>query len=248
VIPAGALLAGLLSSTGIYMALRREEKKPAQGHFFLAGALGLLTLFSIYFSAYSLAYLDDNNNINYDGKGRAISSLVLDNGNRYDFFTYIYDEITNREYNISDHSEKTQVIKNVYFNWVCFVLEILGSIGGALILVAALKSMKYCEKCSRYHRNFKLMHFPVKKHDEKMTLVNAALASRDSFIGFLRDKKKSENFFSTHYEVFINFCGTCGDASIIVKKMTARSREISKQELAINPELVRAAIAEKLIK
>ena len=106
------------------------------------------------------------------------------------------NEITNREYNISDHSEKTQVIKNVYFNWVCFVLEILGSIGGALILMAALKSMKYCEKCSRYHRNFKLMHFPVKKYDEKMVLVNAALASQDSFLGFLRDKKKNENFFS----------------------------------------------------
>lgn len=248
VIPAGALLAGLLSSAGIYAALYKENRKPEQWHFMLAGALGLLTLFSIYYSAYSLAYLDDANTLNYEGRGRPVSSLTLENGKNYDFFTYINDEVTYREYDISDHSDKSQVIKNKYFNWVCFCLEILGSIGGALILVFALKGMKYCEKCSRYHRNFKLMHFPVKKYDEKMLLLHAALASPDSFLGFLRDKKKNASYFSTHYEAFLNYCGTCGDGAVIVKKMTSRSRQISKEEFAIRPELVKAALSAGLVK
>ena len=248
IIPVGAILAGLLSSTGIYAALRKEDKKPGQEHFFLAGLLGLLTLFSVYFTVYSISYLDDNNKINFDGRGRPISGLILENGKNYDFFTYIYDEVTYREYDISDHSEKAEVIKNVYFNWVCFCLEIIGSAGGALILMAALKNMKYCEKCMKYNKSFKLLYFPEKKYDEKMVLLNAALASQDSFLGFLNDKKRNASFFSTHYEVFLNFCGTCGNGAVMIKRMTSRSRLLSKQELAIKPELVRAALSAKLIK
>ncbi|MEC1525440.1 hypothetical protein P9D43_25920 [Neobacillus niacini] len=233
-IPAGAVAFGFLSSIGLFLGIRKTSIVTAK-HYFIGALFGLLGFFFIYYGEYQMAYVSDNNQLNYDFNGEHISNYALDDSNvPVNFFSYL--SFTLEGSILSLRGSSTTLDLDGDATKFRFLLQIIGFIIGSICTAPILTSEKNkCTACKKsYLKEFELFHTDSDRYIETIDKIEDLILANDTkgFIDYIiQERLVMEEIFTENVKVsmVLSECPNCKDTKFFCK-VFVKDREGQYQE------------------
>jgi hypothetical protein len=231
VIPAGALIVGLLASSGYALAAWISGRKIGGGLLVTILCLQILA----YFAAQYVEFLDRGPFLSRTGPGRM------------GFLEY-YD-VTTRAFAWKSSSGSGSGAPLGGFGYLLRVGEILGFSLGALLIPMALWGVPYCELCERYMKTKKLAVLPADTEDAAEVARLAGARDCDGFTQRLRGhqaNQKANNKLPRRISVSLIHCRQCSGGQLRLMLEEGSGQQVKMTlvgAVTLDPEFVRDVVA-----
>jgi hypothetical protein len=234
VIPAGALIVGLLASSGYALAAWFTGRKTSGG--LLVTILGLQLL--AYFAAQYLEFLGNGPFRSATGPGQM------------GFLEYF--DLTTQSFAWKKTAGNGAGDPLGKLGYLLRVGEILGFSLGALILPLVLWGVPYCERCERYMKSRKLAVLPAEKEQAEELARLAREKDLDGFSECVRrhqGNRKANSRLPSRISVTLIHCRQCSDGrlQLMLETGSGQQMRITLAGLVpLDPEFVRDAVHARL--
>jgi len=245
VIPAGAFLVGIVASSGFGVASWMTGHK-------ISGRL-LLVVCALLVGAYLLAHY-------VEFRLRFPAGAVGEDGSSVGFFQY-FDYMTRSFYWKASHSHEKDGSALGGWGYALRALELVGFVGGGVLVPARLRSHPYCAACQRYKRNKLVAVIPAGAKLKKVPkqeraahakeqleagmaalarIIGASTVSVHALDEALRkegplETKRSAMRLPNRIVVHLTHCPTCSDGAIKAELLSGQGQHIKRTALTVAP-------------
>ncbi len=206
VIPAGALVTGMLAASGYYFGAVKLHAKPTKVLGFGMVFVAALTQFALYAARYQLDRTTD---------GQPVSSII-------DFPQYTLWVLSHARYGLSAHGRALgDGVEVGVMGYVIAVLQFLALLAGAFMVYAILADRPYCDACSRYARSVEKREALLGGDDviAALTQLRAHEALSPEYLAWLEVPGRTG---SAGLELEVLECPTCQRRAVIEQPKVLR--------------------------
>lgn len=209
VVPVGAIITGYVCGFGFYKSLVRSHKKIVFKHHLLASLLALICMFSILYSEYYLTQVDLDGNAVYALSGDHISNYEVDGYGQMTFINYTKFNIETSVVSFSRRARSLGEVSNVTLNYIFFIVNIVGLVGGFLAVGFSKSNAPYCDSCQKYKKVNQVRAFSKDKMNETIEQLEALAndLKHDELIAFIESLPEDSNIEKApHIALIIEYC------------------------------------------
>lgn len=209
VVPVGAIITGYVCGFGFYKSLVRAHKKIVLKHHIIAGVLALFCMFSILYAEYYLTHVDMDGNTEYAFSGDHISNYEIEGYGEMTFINYSKFSIESAVVSFSRRTQSLGEVSNVTLNYLFFVVNIIGLVGGFLAVGFSKSNAPYCDQCQKYKKVTHVRTFSKDKMNEIIEQLEALANDfrNDELIAFIEALPEDSSIEKApHISLIIEYC------------------------------------------